>query len=345
MKVNIINITQGEKRLNGNVERLEKNLRDIILNTFDLSCKGIMYHYTSANTLPFIIKERNELCLRFTDYRFLNDKSEGVEIKEFFLSVLHELFVQGKISKDFLNEATRQYELKESENQNLYVACFSQDSDSLPMWNYYLKGGKYEGYSLGFVFDIQKYLRREVLFKRKVIYNDALKKKLISYLILETVDNHSSLDVEKQCKQLITIIHELSLVMKKECFSHEKEVRLILNLSLYEKMKAEEEKNKNDKEEQEKNVEEKESEKKSTENIDENRIMFHSEKNGFINKNGIMVPYSDFKFKNLNLLREICYAPTMSPEQTELGLKCLIEAQEHDYSNMKIYPSKIPVRY
>lgn len=110
---------------------------------------GEMYHYTSADVLPLIVME-DAVKIRFTDYRFLNDTSEGEEFPSIFQSQLEHLYNSGKINEEFYNEACK---LSVDKNPSrLFVACFSENRDSLPMWNYYLKNGKYEGYSLGFDF-------------------------------------------------------------------------------------------------------------------------------------------------------------------------------------------------
>lgn len=305
--------------------RLQKELRNIILNTSESETQhnGIAYHYTSAAIVSQILHTNDDmLCLRFTDYRFLNDKSEGQEIQTFLEETLNDMLITQEITKDFYDEAYRQMSDNLNPRSDFYVACLSENKDSLPMWNYYLKDGKYEGYSLGFDFSFQEYLNEPILCKRKIIYEDSEKKKVIRRLILEAIEEKEiPIDNVERCKKLMTSIQELSLVMKKSCFSHEKEVRLILNYNL--------------------------AKQKSSGEFEEtaDKIVFHCGDVDYHNKNGIFIPHCDIKWKPKNLLKEICYAPTMNEKQTELGLKSMLSSMGYNVSKIDITPSEIPVRY
>ena len=305
-------------------DRLQKELRNIVLNAMSeyTTYNGSIYHYTSASVVPMILHtSENKMCLRFTDYRFLNDESEGKEIDTFFKQCLENMLKQNQITREFFDEAHRQRKLAVRDTSNFFVTCFSQDKDSLPMWNYYLKDGRYEGYSLGFDFNFQEYLGSKSIIKRKVIYDDEIKKKFISHLINEAVSSNLDITIEDRCKQLMKSIHELTLVMKKSCFSHENEVRLILDLDLAKQQCI------------------------GVEQVSDEVICFHCNEVKHYDKNGVFIPYCDVTWDNKTVLKEICYAPTMNPEQTELGIKFLLQSFGYDESKIAVGKSEVPVRY
>lgn len=281
-------------------------MKDVYKEYPDLQYKysGEMYHYTSADIFPLILLE-NGIKIRFTDYRFLNDTSEGEEFPSIFQSQLERLYNSGKINEEFYNEACK---LSVDKNPSrLFVACFSENRDSLPMWNYYLKNGKYEGYSLGFDFsNINQMNNISVL---KVIYDDKTKNDIIESMIMKAAEN-KELSVSQQCKELIESAFQLSLLMKKQCFCHEKEIRLVLNYS-----------------------------------ENENNSKYKCEKIHYCNKNGILQPYCDVTFRDITIFKSCCYAPTMQQPLTELGLDTFFRLYGYDTSSISISKSEIPVRY
>lgn len=299
------------------IELMENELRSIILHTGgnDISYQGVIYHYTSSHIIPKILRTPNDaICLRFTDYRFLNDKSEGEEIMIQFRTVLQKLLHLGEITTDFYEEAMKQKDTVTSETNKFYVMCFSQEKDSLPMWNYYLKDGKYQGYSLGFDFHFQDFFGKKAIFERKVIYDDRAKQTLIGHLILEAATNDQlTLSTAERCRLLLKAVSGLALVMKKSCFSHEHEVRLILDIDLARQQSGD-------------------------------ARTFTCSEVRHVDTNGVFVPYCNVTWNNKSVLKEICYAPTM-PEQTVLGLRSLLDTMGYDSQKIRITPSEIPIRY
>ena len=297
------------------IRHMERELRNIILRTGgnDISFQGVMYHYTSSPIIPRILQTHDEtICLRFTDYRFLNDKSEGEEIMIQFCTVLRRLSELGEITSEFYDEAMRQKDNSASRPNTFYVMCFSDEKDSLPMWNYYLKDGKYQGYSLGFDFRFEEFFGEKAIYKRKVIYDDRAKQTLIGHLILEAATNESvSLSVAQRCELLLGAVGDLALVMKKSCFAHEHEVRLILDKALVPPSGTD---------------------------------AFTCSEIRHVDTNGVFVPYCNVSWNDKSVLKEICYAPTM-PKQTELGLSSLLSTMGYDHQTIQITPSEIPVRY
>ena len=111
----------------------------------------IVYHYTSPDGLYAIFESGN---LRFTDYRFLNDKHEYVHINEPLALAMEQVKNQLKHPEnlDGLLDAIAEVERKQPAKH--YVFCTSLSPDSLSMWNYYNRGASYQGYNIGFFRDM-----------------------------------------------------------------------------------------------------------------------------------------------------------------------------------------------
>lgn len=278
------------------------------LPEMQIKSNGIIYHYTSADTLPYIML-KSGVKLRFTDYRFLNDTSEGKEVPNLFNSVLDDLLQNNKIDQEFCSEVKRQYE-KHTLPQML-VACFSQESDLLPMWNYYLKNGKFEGYNLGFSFP--EYDLNSGLMKAKVIYEDKEKERIIRSIIVKYAENEGT--ISEKCEKLIQKIHFLALVMKNKCFSHEKEIRLILNYDMASHIQ------------------------------DNSNLGLTFEKIKFRSKNGILQPYCDVEFSDKSIVQSCCVAPTLNYSLSQLGITTFLESNEYDLSQISLNQSELPVRF
>ena len=122
-----------------------------------------VYHYTSPEGLLAILSSPS---IRFTDCQFLNDRSEynhiHIPLEAAFEEIRSSLYHTGlsELIQGFIND---KYDFQELvvENPSLghggtklltmrhFVFCASTDPDLLNMWNYYVKGNKYQGYNLG----------------------------------------------------------------------------------------------------------------------------------------------------------------------------------------------------
>lgn len=127
----------------------------------------MMFHYTSQKGFEGIVKE-DGIHLWFSDARYMNDSSELINAKKFLNQAADELFAEHKISESVHREVLGiQYNAKKFDGINFvptegskvkfelhsteyhkFVCCFSKESDSLPMWNYYLKNDG-NGYAVG----------------------------------------------------------------------------------------------------------------------------------------------------------------------------------------------------
>ena len=125
----------------------------------------IVYHYTSPEAFLSIVKNNK---IRFTDIRYLNDKTEGV----YFVKLLLDFMDENKGNYPYFNEVVNRLlkgndlrKIKNLETSNIefaeipklpyvkervFVFCTCTEADSLNMWNYYVNNSNYQGYNIGF---------------------------------------------------------------------------------------------------------------------------------------------------------------------------------------------------
>lgn len=228
----------------------------------------LLYHYTSPKGIESILRG-NGIELRFTRIDCLNDVTEGNSITTYYENVCKQLLTNKDIDGQFYHSivdllpkqelvflygsglpvgadgiAYKDYYIAE---YITYVFCFSKHADSLPMWNYYLKEGKYEGYSLGF---------STSELKNKFHYN-SIRWDFISEFVVVEYDDCEKDDILKDYIQALYRFREqddpqLSRIkaaisrelfkwryaFKPECFSHEEEARLLIHVPLNEQKES-----------------------------------------------------------------------------------------------------------
>lgn len=142
------------------------------------------YHYTSANALMAILDTGNNSgSVRFTDARYMNDRSEHMYFVKLLLEYMEEHKVEYQYCQDVINEllfkdqpyslndylSLRVFEIKDVKIDNYlfpkprhFLFCMSKNNDSLHMWNYYVHNGYYQGYNLGIrIYDFLKIFDQE----------------------------------------------------------------------------------------------------------------------------------------------------------------------------------------
>lgn len=217
---------------------------------FDMTRKPAItydfYHYTSPEGLKDILDKHS---LWFTRYDCLNDYTEREYIFEVFASVCERLKNNGQISSDFYNEIVK---LKADNEEILshpddrhdyksfhcdyYICCFSKNQDSLPMWNYYTKGNRFEGYNIKFSRHLvdnfeQKYGKNIRIEAFSVVYDNKEQQQKIEEAILRLfnlMEESEDMSDIKPC--LLYFLKTHSFLFKKECFKHEEEVRIVVTL-------------------------------------------------------------------------------------------------------------------
>ena len=121
------------------------------------SLNDIVYRYSSPSVFE---KTLSKKTLWFTRGDCFNDYEDGEVVGLLYHSCLEELLGERVIDQEFFDVAkdlkikhlvwlvgddiATQIECKP------FICCFSTEKDSLQMWQYYSKGGNYEGYNIGF---------------------------------------------------------------------------------------------------------------------------------------------------------------------------------------------------
>ena len=323
-------------------ENFEVCLGKTVMDSDLLGCydrSDPVFHYTSPNGLLGILRE-NGPVLWFSQYDSLNDISEGVHIVEVYQRVCKELFAANKIDSDFchaiydVKPITKEmflYNLKEDGTPNnltdyckfeevqKYVCCFSKNQDSLPMWNYYAKGDKYEGYNIGFCFwrtrqwDVQDCYGKGYNFELfTVIYDDNTKREIVQKKIKELYSYYRDADcIETREKILPRIkttlsyyLKALGLKFKQDCFQHEQEVRAILT-------------------------------------VPKGNTKF---KVKYRSKAGYIIPYIEIPFP-AQIISSITVGPLLNDQSAVENIKQFTRDRHYPLNDNDIQTSKIPIRY
>ena len=299
---------------------------------------NIIYHYTSPEGLKSILENHS---LRFTDYKFLNDKKEGMlasetncvekVIEDFcktkekngreytFLKKVQNLMKIQKNLDDKIFEKDSAGNVEEKK-YDYYVFSLSKEKDSLPMWNYYVKNKKYEGYNIGLDIDCLKmFITNNIndtckIYQEDIIY-DFYK---IKDSIIESLNKY--LSICHKTRTMYDCANELTrkyIFFKNSCFNHEKEYRFVL---------------------QEK------------ENRNKKRNLF---KYAFFIKNGVFVPFVDMCLgQNMGkFIKSITIAPLIEKDIAKKGLEQFLINNGYEIYNeqtkngIKIDISNCPIRY
>jgi len=224
--------------------------------------KSRIYHYTSPQGLNGILSNST---IRFTDCQFLNDKSEYTHIKKPLTKAFEEIkrdlhndfesSILDLLKEDFGTDDIKIIEKDSSIKlrvtpKRYFVFCASTVQDSLGLWNYYVKGGNYQGYNIGF--SISQLLdcfstneNPEVdVFYGKVIYKERDQVNLLKDLLIKADQeledklrhavNEEDYDISDQEMkgEVFNYLENYRLFFKDEAFSNEKEYRFILKLPL-----------------------------------------------------------------------------------------------------------------
>lgn len=220
---------------------------------------GEVYHYTSLGNVNSILLGEEGLCLWASRIDCLNDASEGTLPEIRFAQACDELKAAGRIDEGF-HELIRDVRPNRTglvlytangktrpvrDEFNTYVTSFSENPDALAMWNYYSKGSRYEGMNIGvsshgLLNSLNSRQNRSGTLEAlmaKVIYDEREQIELIERVLLDLYENY-----EEGCEMPVryhigTLLCNLEPVFKRACFSHEKEVRLFINV--YRKFESE----------------------------------------------------------------------------------------------------------
>lgn len=191
---------------------------------------GKYYHYTPAETFTKIVNK--DFILRFTRYDCLNDYTEGKEIEKYYKNACNELVNTERITPKFYEIIKNLCEPKnidklKNDEPIPFICCFSQNKDSLPMWNYYVKNQKYQGYAIGC--DFKKMLKIEEakeFLQFQIQYNNANKKEIIQNRIMKVYE--ADLPTENEIVRHISLfLSTYKVAYKNIAFKSEKEIRAV----------------------------------------------------------------------------------------------------------------------
>ena len=298
-----------------------------------------IYHYTSPEGLYGILIDKDYPVLRFTQYDCVNDMTERKDIISFFKTYCDEKVEAGLMDVDFAemvesikcndscvvsHEFVEEFDFGDGEkvtaNSRLeqkecytYICCFSENSDMLPMWNYYTKSNKYEGYSICFEKDCFSHgighNKGFSISLDKVIYDDETKRKIADTLLLNASKEYINLSGKEKAnlkKWIEHFMNRFQFVFKNSAFAHEKEIRATLRVPI---------------------------------SFAENEIL---SKRKYKVSNGIFIPYVEYKVPDYRRV-SITVAPTI---KEDIAVKNLTDMLiDHGYKNVRILRSKVPIRF
>lgn len=298
-----------------------------IIHINDFEKVNCVFYYTSPEGLYSILKNRT---FRFTDCQFFNDKSEYVYVKRPLIKAIENILPKLKnanLIERIDNWLKEDYEIWTNNDnpckQRYYAFCTSLDNDSLNMWNYYIKNGKYQGYNIGLsIVDIIEDVKKmgvndgEMWFG-PVLYSSYEQEKIIFDLIRKTdyrlkeirsevsyTDYWYSFLQEVQ-EEIIETIELYRLFFKDSAFKDEKEYRFVLKLPV--DMKA-------------------------------SSVIT----SGYQIKEGILSPYFELKFDD-KVLECITVSPMIESDLAKKGIELFLS--HNNYKSIDFNRSNIPIRY
>ena len=306
------------------------------------------YHYTSANALMKILKTDNDTaCVRFTDVRYLNDKSEMLffvkRLLEFLrdnrskypfcCEVVNDLLLKKHSEQEYIDLTVPKIEFTDLEKLSFaesrsFVFCTCKESDSLNMWNYYVQNGEYQGYSIGI--DLYKFLKSFdvnnkgdaldpiFFFYGEVIYSERKQKRQIETICNKIERNNvktRSDDYQYSMYELYMYICSHGMFFKDKNFEHEKEYRILIMMS--------------------------------EACVSKDKTSFNNKFNkeiklNFYERMGILVPCLEVPFEKESI-KSITIAPIMERTIALSGISEFLKVNE--YKNVSVDFSKIPIRY
>lgn len=350
------------------MDNLNKNvLHPVIRNFKETETRQTLqmhekYHYTSPESFLSIISGNR---LRFTDARYMNDKTELI----YFVKILIDFIGKSKekfpLCLECINRIFAQYDwekiknfeiehfdltpnIQDISNQNIspkriYIFCTSTDSDSLSMWNYYVKGGNYQGYNIGF--NINKLLKQFEYIKindandfniyyGNVIYDVKEQHKAIEIFLKSRehfMQEHIGIwdtNIEKDlfANRYLLIGQELirqyiesrGAFYKHPCFAHEKEFRIVVEI------------NKNLIPHSEKEAEVK--------------FGFNGIFEDFCTKNGLVIPFLNVPIEN-DAINNVTISPMTEFKIAKQSVLELFDKKKIKVDNYTIRKSQIPIRF
>lgn len=119
------------------------------LDVPDVFPQKYIYHYTSTGGFQGILENKT---LRFTNIRYMNDKSEVLAGMHKFCEIaLRDMPEENRNNFiKFVLKADSVEEWLDNMQEYTFSCCFSLSNDELSLWNYYTKDAANQGYSISF---------------------------------------------------------------------------------------------------------------------------------------------------------------------------------------------------
>ncbi len=309
---------------------------------FESSLKPIstlnLFHYTSPEGLLGILDNPDGIHLHFTRMDCLNDLSESKLLAQHYTEACNELLKKGDIDQKYFDEI---FNLSAQETMPFvyyashediptltpvkytpYVCCFSSDPDSLPMWRYYSKNNRGQGYCIKFCSHVFEDFFKGTLKMRvkeielhKVKYATADNKSIISKMILDFQPYiFLTSEATSRVKNIIrSCLTKLKLQYKSHYFEPEKEIRAILYVPQEVPVKAD--------------------------NYTPHTIKYKT-------KEGLIIPYVDVILKNKAWLTGTTIGPFIEPNSAKELLYSFLRDKGYNRCGPEdIQTSQVPIRY
>ena len=295
-------------------------------------------HYTTPEGMKGITKD-GKITLWFSQYDYLNDTSEGKDILTQYQYSLHQLLSERKINKELFDvfikldipkerffafpdkePATTIY--KETSYQ-AFVCSFTTEFDCLPMWNGYVKNGKYSGYCLEFQGDMfdslitsfsddtcaKKNTHNGRMEMYRVLYDNAEKQALLKSKIIELVKIHEQgANIDAITRSMKALLQNYQLVFKNHKFASENEVRAVYYVS---------------------------SEAIEDPDVSSPQLLYRP-------RGDYKIPYIQISISDYYCFRKICLCPL----KTAADKKALTDyLQSNGFPHTEVYLSQIPLQY
>lgn len=302
---------------------------------------GVKYHYTSPEAFLSII---NNKSLRFTDIRYMNDKSEKIYFVKALLDYLQENKGKFPNAENVVNELLRENDFNRIQNletssikfsriknypyksPRVFVFCTCRESDALNMWNYYVQNGSYRGFAIGFkiknllnTFDtqVQNLVDPFLIFYGDVLYDSQKQKSEIENL-LRQIDKQVKLDKNGLIFAMLNLrnyIDTRGVFYKSQKFAQEKEYRIVVDIS--------------------------------QERLDSKISNFNGINNKkleerYCTKNGLIVPFLNVSVPP-NAISRINLPPMAEYDILHESVRGLLK--KNGFEDFSIYKSRIPIRF
>lgn len=303
------------------------------------------YHYTSPGAFHAIV---NDGFVRFSDIKYMNDKSESVFFVKVLLDFLDEhpedyLFTRevldALIGRNAYSDIQKlkvtsilfnvfpDFEYLSSRN---FLFCLSTEKDSLNMWNYYVQNGHYEGFNIGFnlyelikTFDNASEQEMDcfLVYYGKVIYQREKQFEIVKEIVekIETIKTFPVVHpIQFAALHLRSDIESKGLFIKHPEFAAEREYRIVVHIA----------------------------DKRIPHTLEEARKYFGENNKQIVEdfcvKNGMIVPFLKVKIPPLSISKV-----TISPiSEFDLASKSAEEFLHiKGFTKAEVVPSKIPIRF